>query len=259
MRRIFIVLVCLLYGNIYAQNQEEEQKPFDSKTFVTTSKHLPYWKECNEKAEKERAELIDCINTFFLSKIPIRHSDNRKFVHIVMQITENGEATIISAKGDDPELVDEVKKVGENIPLFIPAKKEDQNVAFELYFPLSFSQKKELTEVEKELTRPVIKNCQSSRTDAQSRFKNCLDLHVMRNFFYPDEAQEYNIQGVVIIYFEILEDASIDILAITGPHSVLKAEVERIFKKLEIETPALVEGKPIRLKFAYPVHFKLND
>ncbi|MDO5609132.1 MAG: TonB family protein [Capnocytophaga sp.] len=88
-------------------------------------------------------------------------------------------------------------------------------------------------------------------------FKENLDKHVVRNFRYPEMAQEMGIQGRVHVNFRINTDGSITILNVRGPDKSLEAEARRIIERLPKLIPGKQRGKATPVTFAYPITFKL--
>lgn len=81
---------------------------------------------------------------------------------------------------------------------------------------------------------------------------------VMRQIRYPQEALEENIQGKVMVEYVIEKDGSVsEVRIVHSPHKYLSAEVMRVFgQEIPVWTPAIQNGKPVRMKFSIPVHFR---
>lgn len=80
------------------------------------------------------------------------------------------------------------------------------------------------------------------------------------NVKYPVIAQESGIQGRVICEFVVNKDGSIsDIKVIrSGGDASLDKEAVRVIKAMPKWKPGMQRGKPVRVKYTVPVHFKLQ-
>ena len=83
--------------------------------------------------------------------------------------------------------------------------------------------------------------------------------HIDKNLRYPAIASEQDIQGVVVVHFEVKEDGSI------GTTQVAKSlskecdhEAVRVVKSLQRFTPAWHQGKPVAVWFTLPIRFQIQ-
>ena len=76
---------------------------------------------------------------------------------------------------------------------------------------------------------------------------------------YPSIAVEQGIQGRVSASFVVNRDGSIvDIQILRSPDPSLSKEAERVLKEMPKWKPGKQRGKPVRVKFALPVMFRLT-
>ena len=81
----------------------------------------------------------------------------------------------------------------------------------------------------------------------------------MKNFNYPEEAQEKGIQGRVNTMFLIAKDGTISAIAKMGPDKILEDEAVRIISKLPKMKPGRqANGKAVTVPFSIPITFKLK-
>jgi len=107
--------------------------------------------------------------------------------------------------------------------------------------------------------KPMFPGCENVPKNKQfDCFKENLDKHVIKNFRYPEIAQEMNIQGRVYVNFRINKDGTITILNTRAPDKSLDEEARRIINKLPKLIPGKQRGRPTPVTFAYPIVFKLN-
>ncbi len=111
---------------------------------------------------------------------------------------------------------------------------------------------------------PVFKGCNetSSRKEAIECFNQKMSNHIRRNFRYPEEAAEKNIQGQVEVSF-IINDAGLikDIKAEVSNKQdktrLLEEEATRIIGLLPKFTPGKHKGKIVNVRYGVPITFKL--
>lgn len=107
---------------------------------------------------------------------------------------------------------------------------------------------------------PLFKSCQKvSLTEQEKCFKEEVSKHVRKNFKYPQEAFEKNIQGRVYTQFVIDKNGYVANLNIRGPYDggLLEAEAKRIVTKLPKFTPGKHHGRAVKVKYGIPITFKI--
>ena len=103
----------------------------------------------------------------------------------------------------------------------------------------------------------------SSRKEAVECFNKKMMNHIKRNFTYPEEALENNIQGRVEVSFIINEVGVVkDIQANASNEKanekkILEAEAIRIVSLLPKFTPGKHQGKVVNVKYGLPITFKM--
>lgn len=76
---------------------------------------------------------------------------------------------------------------------------------------------------------------------------------------YPELAREMGEQGIVYVKFVVNKDGSIQDVSIRkGVSDALDAEAKRVVKKMPRWTPGEQAGKPVRVNFTLPIHFRLG-
>jgi protein TonB len=109
-------------------------------------------------------------------------------------------------------------------------------------------------------TIPLFPNCITLPVDEQREcFQIELNKHIVKNFNYPSQAMEAQIQGRVMMAFTINKDGAIVNLRSTGnANQILKNEGLRIFKLLPKLQPGTQKGKPVNVSYMMPLVFKLE-
>ena len=90
-------------------------------------------------------------------------------------------------------------------------------------------------------------------------FKEQLDKHVIRYFYYPKEAIDKGIEGRVIVSFQINTNGSVTIRDVRGTNKLLEVAAKEIFEKLPTFIPGKQGGKLVPVTFNYPINFKLSN
>ena len=69
----------------------------------------------------------------------------------------------------------------------------------------------------------------------------------------------FGIQGRVSVQFYIEPDGSLtEVKALRGPNEELKKEAERVVRSMPKWKPAVMAGKPVRIRYVLPVLFRLS-
>ena len=76
---------------------------------------------------------------------------------------------------------------------------------------------------------------------------------------YPDDARNAGMQGRVIVQFQINKDGSVsDISILEGVCESIDNEVIRVVSESPDWTPGYIDGKPVKVTYAFPVLFQLR-
>ncbi|MDC0612761.1 energy transducer TonB [bacterium] len=106
---------------------------------------------------------------------------------------------------------------------------------------------------------PLFPGCENvAKSQRRKCFQEKIQKHIIKNFRYPEIAQEMGIQGRVFVQFIIGKDGNISGIRTRGPDKNLEKEANRIISKLPKMTPGKQRGRPVRVPFSIPVTFKLN-
>ena len=122
---------------------------------------------------------------------------------------------------------------------------------------ISFSQQKEI-DFDSVERPPIYPGCEPYIQQLRSCFQRKIQIHINKNFRYPEFAQKTGIQGRVFVQFIIDKDGSIVGIRTRGPHPILEIEAKRIISILPKFIPGYVDGKAVRVPFSMPITFKLQ-
>tara|TARA_B110000114_G_scaffold164529_1_gene184130 strand:+ start:354 stop:962 length:609 start_codon:yes stop_codon:yes gene_type:complete len=106
---------------------------------------------------------------------------------------------------------------------------------------------------------PLFSGCEKvAKSKRRDCFQEKINKHIVRNFRYPEIAQEMGIQGRVYENFIIAKDGSIQEIRMRGPDKNLEKEAQRITSKLLKMIPRKQRGRPVRVPFSIPITFRLQ-
>ena len=156
-----------------------------------------------------------------------------EIIEIVEDEEEIEETIIESTETDQEEIVEEVEVMEEEMEMDIPfAIIEDV---------------------------PLFPGCERvAKSKRRDCFQEKMNIHIRKNFRYPEIAQEMGIQGRVFVMFTIGSDGSIINIRTRGPDKNLEKEAKRIITKLPQMTPGRQRGRAVRVPFSIPIQFKLQ-
>lgn len=105
---------------------------------------------------------------------------------------------------------------------------------------------------------PLFPECEKTeRSEQLSCFNNKISEHIVKHFRYPKYALNNNIQGRVLVQFIINKEGKVEKITTRGPHPLLEEEAFRIISRLPKMKPGMQKGKPVKVKYAIPINFKL--
>ena len=84
--------------------------------------------------------------------------------------------------------------------------------------------------------------------------------YLSQNIRYPQDAREAGAQGRVIVSFVVEKDGSISNAKVAKPtYSSLDDEALRVISGMPKWTPGKQNGEPVRVKYSFPVSFRLGS
>ncbi|MDO1449846.1 energy transducer TonB [Rhodocytophaga aerolata] len=107
-----------------------------------------------------------------------------------------------------------------------------------------------------EVTQPHL------QVDKQAMYpggKKGIDLYIMQNIRYPQQAREQRIEGKVYAKFTVGKKGKITkIEFLQSDHPLFEKEAERLLKGMGKWIPAYVDEQPVEVSYMYPFTFKLG-
>ena len=107
--------------------------------------------------------------------------------------------------------------------------------------------------------KPKFMACEDVSKEKEAEcFKEQLNKHVIRYFYYPKEAIDKGIEGRININFQINTNGSVTVIGVRGTDKLLETVAKEIIEKLPTFIPGKQGGKPVSVTFSYPINFKLT-
>jgi protein TonB len=107
---------------------------------------------------------------------------------------------------------------------------------------------------------PVFPGCEGLPKDQMKAcFQAKIQLHVKNNFRYPERAIEAGVNGKVFVLFVIDANGKTGNIRTRGPAAILEKEAARIISLLPQMKPGNQRGIPVKVGYALPINFKLEN
>lgn len=265
-----------LVGTLDLSSEEVVEKvPFN------LVEEIPLFGECEKVAiyQQEKcfkAEIAKHIKKNFTYPKSAYESSVQGRVLVQFVIDKTGTVTDLNIRGPyKGELLEkEAERIVRKLPKFKPGKHNGKLVKVKYGVPISFripgktpTNVKPVIKVDKlaEIFRfnevetiPVFKSCSSD--NSVDCFNSEMSKHVRKYFAYPQEAVDNDIQGRINAYFVIDKNGNVANVRTRGPKGaqLLEAATKKLIERLPRLKPALKNGKPVNVKYAFPINFKLK-
>ncbi len=84
--------------------------------------------------------------------------------------------------------------------------------------------------------------------------------YLVKNITYPQQSKDQGVEGKVVVEFVVEKDGSIqDVSVKKGLDPLCDKEAKRVIANMPNWTPGLKDGKAVRVSFALPINFALNQ
>jgi protein TonB len=105
---------------------------------------------------------------------------------------------------------------------------------------------------------PIFPGCSGDNTQLRACFQEKMQEHLLKNFKYPNAAQELDIQGRVFVFFIIDKNGRVSKIKSRGPDQLLEKESERIISLLPTMKPGKQRNKSVSVPYSIPINFQLQ-
>ncbi len=265
-----------LVGNLDLSSEEVVEKiPF------SLVEEIPLFSECEsvsiyqqEKCFKK--EIIDHVKKNF--KYPAESYKNSVQGRVLVQFVIDKEGAVADLNIRGPykgELLEkEAERIVRKLPKFKPGKHNGKAVKVKYGIPISFkipgkeasnvrvvkkvTSKESIFKFSEVTSIPAFKKCTSS--NSLECFNKEFIAHVNKYFAYPEEASINNIQGKVYAQFVIDKNGDVANVKTRTPKGaeILGTATEKLIEKLPRLKPAIKNGKPVSVKYNFPINFSLK-
>lgn len=123
-------------------------------------------------------------------------------------------------------------------------------------------QQNEIFEIFSVEVKPQYPTCATDITPAENFecFQHEVMMHVVQKFEYPEEARQAGEQGKAYVSFVINKKGrveGVEVVRSSGSESIDR-EAQRVISTLPRMTPALIDGKPVNIRYVVPISAKFN-
>lgn len=263
MKRLLLLLNLFFISIIYSQQKENLD-------------YVPTYSNCdvNQKSEEKLKEIkkktiehvISNLDSIDIQKLELPNESTFKLL-INYSINEDGFVKSISSKVTSGyDYFDSIaKKIINKIPKFDTSQniqKKDYSLFFLVHLELKNNKIisfKSLEPFEDTEIIPTFAGCRNE-TDKFNCFQEKMSNHIRATQQYPNKAIRKNISGRIETLFVIDENGyvqNIKVKKVEGKE-ILENEAIRIISLLpKMIIPGKINGKPIKIKYAQPITFKL--
>ena len=194
---------------------------------------------------------------------------------VIVQFVVNKDGSICEdtvVKSVDPQLDAEAIRVIRSMPDWTPGKQKGEPVRVRFTLPVTFRMQGEAAPKTDNPTQMQMTLVKENADDGDKIFQVAeeqpmfpggmeeLMKYLQKEIKYPKEAMEKKIQGRVIVQFVVNKDGSICEAKVMKPvDPLLDAEALRVVNAMPNWTPAKQKGEPVRVRFTFPVSFRLSN
>ena len=148
---------------------------------------------------------------------------------------------VINIVEDDVEIEDE---------LLLDDTEADQDTEIEIF---------EFAEEEEEVNEMEVFFVVEDMPTFQGQSSDAFRIYIQKNLKYPMIAQENGVSGRVFVQFDVNASGSIEnVIVVRGVDPSLDKEAVRVVKSSPKWTPGKQRGRPVRVRFTFPIVFQLQ-
>lgn len=285
----------LLVGKLELEDNSEtiEKIPFN------LVEEIPLFSKCNnvplvKQAKCFEKQMSKHIQRNFVYPKEALEAGIQGRVSVLFTIDTEGnvEDFQVRAPKNGESLKKEAIRIVKKLPKFIPGKHNGKVVKVKYGIPLTFKHpdaknlivKKIKKQPRVKIVRKIVSKTEKSITDfvkfsdvqtipqfkacskvADSEKGNCFNermiSHIQRNFNYPSEAVDHNIEGKVLVNFIINKQGKVSNIRMRGPQNgeILEEEAKRMISRLSTFIPGTQDGKAVNVQYQIPINFKLEN
>ena len=173
-------------------------------------------------------------------------------VTLTFTVTETGKVTDVKIlRGAHEDLDKEALRVVSSSPDWTPGKYNGKPVAVTYTFPVIFQTRKQ------ESTDVVPFQFAETKPGFNGGDVNEFSKWVNERLAYPENCRKEGISGRVTLTFTVSETGKVtDVKVLRGVHEDLDNEAIRVVSSSPDWTPGLKDGKPVAIKYTFPVIFQ---
>ncbi len=217
--------------------------------------------DANERNECAQTELFNFIFKNLKYPAAAKEQGTEGMVVVKFVIENDGsiyDADILKSVGNGCD--EEVLRLIQMMPNWIPAKKGGKNVAMEFHLPIKFKLDSGAEKtVQKEVDEmPRFPGCESA-DDKVACSNNKLINFIGENLKYPEKAKNAGVEGMVVVKFVVGEDGKLyDFDVKKGIGGGCDEEALRVVQQMPEWVPGQKDGKPVATEMNLPFKFALD-
>ena len=192
-------------------------------------------------------------------------------VTVVFVVDKDGSITNVKTlRGVDAELDKEAIRVISSMPKWIPGMQKGKAVKVRYTVPVMFRLPNKPVEgkVNEIVVKGVAKPSDNVTGDVYEAVEQMPEFpggmaglmqYITKNLRYPEEAKAKGIQGRVTVRVVVNTEGKVtNAEVLRGADPVLDAEALRVASSLPDWKPGMKDGKPVNVRFIFPVNFSLQ-
>ncbi len=192
-------------------------------------------------------------------------------VTVVFVVDKDGSITNVKTlRGVDAELDKEAIRVISSMPKWIPGMQKGKAVKVRYTVPVMFRLPNKPVEgkVNEIVVKGVAKPSDNVTGDVYEAVEQMPEFpggmaglmqYITKNLRYPEEAKAKGIQGRVTVRVVVNTEGKVtNAEVLRGADPVLDAEALRVASSLPDWKPGMQDGKPVNVRFIFPVNFSLQ-
>ena len=271
MKRVYLILTAFMVATSLGFAQEDKTEPAknDSKELF-----IDYEENAQFPGGEQECFKFLAANIRYPAECQKEGIQGRVIVSFVVN-TDGSIEEIKTMRSPDPALSKEAERVVGMMPKWKPAMMQGKAVRSRFSLPIMFRLKADEPQKPDSVKTDLAANDVPQNAPADSDDERVYEVvetnaqfpggekecykWLAQNMRYPAKAQEYGIQGRVIVSFVVNRDGSIvDVKITRSPDPSLSKEAERLVKSMPKWKPAMQGGKTVRSRFNLPLMFSLR-
>lgn len=272
MKKLILIISCILSSVVYSQNSDKESE-------FKIIEHVPTHPNCTEEAsnsERKKCMSVE-ISKLVEKKFDTRIATNvglsgRIKILVAFKINETGEITDIKARAPHKSLEQEAIRVIKLLPTFTPGYQKGVPVTVPYSLPIIFEIEKPIKSIIKKKpialnepeVFPVFRNCKENfgndylkdcTTEKIINFiKVSFDVELASDLFPQQQYTKFKVE------FVVNKKGKVEQVNAKANHRAIAAEAIRVLKRIpKFKKPGYSNGEPVDTPFSILMKVNFQD